>query len=70
VSNHIVELVRKVGRCPSCGNEWKVVDQNGNLGTQGVRQTIPGDRLHGAMLMCLECGNGVDPEGKLVRRRT
>lgn len=69
MENDITRLVRRVGACPHCRNAWTVVeDAGGNLVTTGVRQLARPSELLGAILVCLDCGNGVDSEGKPVRR--
>lgn len=73
VDNQIVEMVRRLGACPACGTRWSVVEESdGNIRIQGSRPAYAHEMRYdvpGAVRICSECGNGVNTNGGVVRRR-
>ena len=65
-------MVRRLGACPACGATWKTEEEDGNQSLLGHRPAYSHEMRYdapGAVRICSYCGNGVDAEGKLIRRR-
>jgi hypothetical protein len=67
-------LLRWLTICPSCGAIVRLVDRaDGTKGIEGARQVMPDEMLRDferqPLLMCLQCGSGIDAEGRGVSRR-
>jgi ribosomal protein S27AE len=73
VENQITEMVRRLGACPACGAQWAVgEDKDGGILIQGSRPAYAHEMRYdvpGAVRICSQCGNGVDAEGRVIRRR-
>lgn len=73
MENEIAEMVRRLGACPACGASWSVVEEkDGSVKILGSRAAYAQEMRYvvpGAARVCSHCGNGVDAEGNVVRRR-